>query len=200
MAGVTDPTTTQTEPAATREAPGDDERPAAEPGDRPAPQPGDRPPEAKGPTVRRQLEVPPSQRYVQTARGTAAGSEQGGPSLVRGALIGGSVALFLALVLVVLGGLFTFTAGLIVVAVFLGRLTAVGVNAGAGEAGSQASRLAIAVGASLAAIAVAQVGLWLWAGVEGGRLGLFDFLGEVYGALVPLQFLLAGGTAWLSTR
>lgn len=173
----------------------------------PRPEPGDRPPAAAAastapadPSAQRRLDAPPSQRYVQAARGEAADAGTGGPSLVRGALIGGIVALFLAAVLVVLGGLFTFTAGLIVVAVFLGRLTAVGVNAGAGDAGSPAARLALAVGLSLAAVALAQVGLWLWAGFEGGTLGLFDFLGEVYGALVPLQLLLAGGTAWLSTR
>jgi hypothetical protein len=86
------------------------------------------------------------------------------------------------------------------VAVFLGRLTAVGVNAGAGEAGSPVARLALAVGISLAAVALAQVGLWVWAGLEGGTLGLVPFLSDVYGALVPLQLLLAGGTAWLSAR
>lgn len=135
-----------------------------------------------------------------TARAAPADAEQGGPSLARGALIGGIVALFLAAVLVVLGAAFSFTAGLIVVAVFLGRLTALGVASGAAGGGSQAARLVLAVGLSLAGVALAQVGLWLWAGLEGGSLGLVDFLAEVYGALVPLQFLLAGGTAWLSAR
>jgi hypothetical protein len=224
MAGMTEPTTTRAEPKAapgtvpTGDAPG---KAATEAGNAPvggsleagqAPRspasgssaqvaPGDRRPAADGdPASSRRLEAPPSQRYVQAARGAGPEAETGGPSLARGALIGSVVALFLAAVLAVLGGAFDFTAGLIVVAVFLGRLTAVGVNSGAGDAGSPASRLAVAVIVSLAAIAVAQVGLWAWADLEGGSLGLFDFLGEVYGPLVPLEFLLAGGTAWLSSH
>lgn len=199
MPSATDPaaepeSTASPEPEASPE-------PAAGPGSEASPEPGERQTVSAQAAARRHLDAPPSQRYVLAARGTAGEDDAGGgPSLARGALIGGLVALFLAGVLVVLGGLFTFTAGLIVVAVFLGRLTAVGVNAGAGDAGSPAARLAIAVGLSVAGVALAQVGLWLWAGFEGGSLGLLDFLAQVYGALVPLQLLLAGGTAWLSAR
>ncbi len=193
---VTGPTTsTPLDPPDREPAPGQEPRPEAEPPEAVPPEPGERPPAA---AIR--LEVPPSQRYVMAARGSADDAEGDEPSLARGALIGGVVALFLAAVLVVLGSMFTFTAGLIVVAVFLGRLTAVGVNAGASDAGSAATRRALAVGISLAGIAVAQVGLWLWAGFEGGTLGLVGFLADVYQALVPLQFLLAAGTAWLSAR
>jgi hypothetical protein len=163
-----------------------------QPGDRPTGQP-------------RALDEAPSQRYVRAARpGPGADPEAigplGRPGSTRAALIGGLVALFHVGVLVLFGVVFTFTAGLIVVAVFLGRLTAVGVVAGDGGRSSPALRRWLAVGLSLAAVTLAQVGLWLWAGVEGGTLGMVDYLSQTYGPLVPLQFLLAGGAAWLSVK
>ncbi len=143
---------------------------------------------------------PSSQRYVAAARPDAVDDSADQPSIARGALVGGVVALFLAAIIVLFGGVFAFTAGLVVISVFLGRLVAVAVNAGARDAGSSTTRLALAVGLALGGVAVAQVGLWLWAGVEGGTLGLVDYLGETYGPLVPLQFLLAGGTAAISVK
>jgi hypothetical protein len=93
-----------------------------------------------------------------------------------------------------------FQAGLVIIALFLGRLTAVGVTSGAGGAGSREVRQAIAISLSVGAIAAAQVVLWLWAGVEGGTLGLFEYLAQTYSIVVPLQLLFAGGAAWLSTK
>jgi hypothetical protein len=207
---VTDPATD--EPAAAPAAEPEDEtaaasdaesaqQPDAASHDEPGSEPGDRPPAGRLPTGAARLDAPPSQRYVLAARsGAGAEAEAGGPSLARGAVIGSIVAGFVAALLVVLGTVFDYTAGLIIVAGFLGRLTAVGVTSGAADAGTSAKRLALSVGISLIAIAAAQVGLWLGAGLQGGVLGLTDYLDEVYGALVPLQFLLAGGIAWLSTR
>jgi len=57
-----------------------------------------------------------------------------------------------------------------------------------------------AVGASIAAVAVAQVGLWQYALTEGGVLGPIDFLLEVYGPLVPLEFGAAALLSWLAAR
>jgi hypothetical protein len=157
------------------------------------------------PRASKPLETPPSQRYVDAARpagsgGSDADAADGGPSLRRGVAFGGGVALFLAGLIVLFGGVFAFQAGLIVVALFLGRLTAIAVTAGAGTSISPNARRLLSVGLSLAGVAVAQAGLWLWAGIEGGVLGPIDYLGQVYGALVPLQFLLAGGAAWLSSK
>jgi hypothetical protein len=121
-------------------------------------------------------------------------------TLARGAAIGGIVAVFGAVVLVVLGGVFALHAGLVVVALFLGRFASIGVMSGAAGAGTRESRQAIALGLATGAVLLAQVGLWLWAGVEGGTLGLVDYLVQTYELLVPIQVLLAGGAAWLSTK
>jgi hypothetical protein len=157
------------------------------------------------PRTSKPLETPPSQRYVSAARpadGRGPGSDatDGGPSLTRGVLFGGAVALFLAGVIVLFGGVFAFQAGLIVIALFLGRLTALAVSAGAGPALSRTARRALSVGLSLAGVAVAQAGLWIWAIAQGGVLGPVEYLSQTFGALVPLQLLLAGGAAWLSSK
>ncbi|HYM84362.1 MAG TPA: hypothetical protein VEY67_09455 [Candidatus Dormibacteraeota bacterium] len=119
------------------------------------------------------------------------------PSGARGLVLATGVAAFCAAIIVVLGGGFGFTAGLIVVAFFLGRLTAVAMRVGAGATVSGARRLASSVAIALAAVLLAQVGLWLWSLAEGGSLGPVDFLAETYGVLVLLELLLAGGAAWL---
>jgi len=181
-----------------------------EPGDRrPTGTPPDAPPDevptsrrrVEAPPSRRYLEAPPSRRYAIAPDGTADdGPSLGRPSLLRGALMGGLVAAFLAAVIVVLGEGFGFTAGLAIVALFLGRLTAYAVSAGGGTAGSQPLRVLLAVGLALGGIALAQVGLWLWAGVEGGTLGLVDYLAQTFGPLVPLELTLAAGAAGLTVR
>lgn len=209
MAAMTEPPTEPpTEPSAgpTADEPASD-APAAEPtADVPAEPTADEPASAPPPGDRRpatgtRLPAPPSQRYVAAARAEPAEATVADtPSAARGLAIGGGVAAFCAAIIAVLGGAFTFTAGLIVVAFFLGRLTAIGVDAGAGDSLGRSGRLTMAVTVSLAAVAAAQVALWIWAYLEGGRLGLIDFLDQTYGPLVPLQFLLAGGAAWLKVR
>ncbi len=49
-------------------------------------------------------------------------------------------------------------------------------------------------------VALGQVGLWLLGREEGGVLSLIDYLAEVFGFLVPLQFVIAALIAWWQTR
>ncbi len=161
-------------------------------------QPGDRTPGERPPPGRR-LEAPPSERYEASVPPPEE-ADEGRPSLLRGAIFGGVVALMFAAIIVILGEVFAFTAGLIVVALFMGRGVAAGVSVGAGQSGSSTSRFVLAIGVALAGVAVAQLGLWIWAGLEGGVLGPIDYLAEVFGPLVPLQFLLAGGTAGITVK
>jgi hypothetical protein len=58
--------------------------------------------------------------------------------------------------------------------------------------------LAIVIAA--AAVLLAQVGLWQYALREGGVLPFVDYLGEVFGPLVPLQAIAAVIVAWLAAR
>ena len=153
-------------------------------------QPGDRRP---GGLPR--LAAPPSQRYASTARGDLPADDE--PSETRGLVLAALVAAFCAAILIILGGAFGFTAGLIVVAFFTGRLTAIGMILGAGPTVSTARRMGASIAISLVAVLIAQLGLWAWAIAEGGVLGPVDFLAQTYGVLVLLELLLAGGAAWL---
>ncbi len=171
-------------------ADGSEREPRREPGHEHDREPGDRRP--GGP---RRLEAAPSERYAPTTSSEVTADDQ--PSQARGIVLAVVVAAFCAAILIVLGGAFGFTAGLIVVAFFLGRLTAIAMTMGAGRTVSIPRRMAISIGISLAAVLVAQLGLWLWARAEGGALAPVDFLAQTYGPLVLAQLLLAGGAAWL---
>ena len=61
-------------------------------------------------------------------------------------------------------------------------------------------RIVIAVGLALAAVVLAQVGLWQYGLTEGGVLSFVDYLSEVYGPLVPLEVVIAAVLAWLAAR
>jgi len=62
--------------------------------------------------------------------------------------------------------------------------------------GHRAHRVAVTLGA----VALAQLGIWLYARSEGGALGLVDYLSQTFGPLVPLQFVVAGAVAWWTAR
>jgi hypothetical protein len=162
------------------------------PGDEPptrTPEPGDVRPGQR-------LAAPPSQRYVQAARGSTEDQAPDGASSGRAVVIGGLVAAFIAVLMIALGVVFSMTAGLLVAAFFLGRLTAVGVRAGGGSAVSSTLRVVLSIGLSLAAVALVQVGLWLVAGIQGGSLGFAAFLDQTYGPLVLLEASVATLAAW----
>lgn len=105
-----------------------------------------------------------------------------------------------AAAIVVLGGVLAVSAGLLVIAGATGWAVAVGLRVGAGDRIAPSRRTSLAIGLALAAVAIGQAGLWLYARSEGGVLGPLDYLGEVYGPLVPLQLLLATIVAWVSAR
>jgi hypothetical protein len=119
-------------------------------------------------------------------------------SFVRALIYGGATALVGAGAIVVLGGVFAVSAGLLVIAVALGYATGVAVTIGAGaEASTSATtRRALAVGWVAGGVVLGLVGLWWYAAVEGGTLGLIDHLGQVYGILTPLLFVGAIAVAW----
>lgn len=104
-----------------------------------------------------------------------------------------------AAVLFVFAGPLSFSAGLVVVAVFVGRI--VGLAARSGGAGiDSATRTSVAVLVSLASLTVALVATWAFAVIGGGSLGPIDFLLQTLGPLVPLQYIVATLAAWWSAR
>jgi hypothetical protein len=99
-----------------------------------------------------------------------------------------------------MGGVLTLTGGLVVTAAVIGIATGWAVRMGAGTSLTPRRRSEIAVVVSLIAVLAGQVGLWLYAQSEGGVLPLLDYLGQVFGPLVPLQVAIAPIAAWMAAR
>jgi hypothetical protein len=131
---------------------------------------------------RQTLDRPPGERYATRP------DEDAGPRVDPwwpvAVVLGGVV------VYTVLGGILTVTAGLVVVAVFLGWLI--------GRLVSPPVRAA-AVGAL--AIVLALLGIWLFGRIEGGVLDPFAYLDEVQGwPLVAVQLIGGAGMAAAASR
>lgn len=153
----------------------------------------------------RRLARPPSDRYraAETAAAEAAAAVAApdpGASVPRGVAVATVVGIVGAAVITVLGGVFAVSAGLIVAAAAVGWALAVALRVGAGEWLTRSARVRLAVALAVAAIALGQLGLWLYARTEGGVLPPLDYLGQVFGFLVPAEFTAAVIVAWVSAR
>ena len=149
----------------------------------------------------RRLAHPPSDRYreVETALADAAAPPRP-VSPTRGIAYAGVVAIVGAVSITVLGGVLTLTGGLLVAAAVIGVATGWALRVGAGASIPRDRRAAVALVIALVAVLAGQVGLWLYARTEGGVLPLFDYLGETFGVLVPLQVVIAPLVAWMAAR
>ncbi len=147
--------------------------------------------------VGRQLDRPPSDRYRASASVTDPAASG---SLARGFAFGAIAGLVGAVSIVLLGGLFAISAGLLVVAVAMGYSVAAATTAGTGTTSTRPTRRRTAAALAGAAVILGQVGVWLFARAEGGVLSLPDYLGEVFGPLVPVQLFLAVVVAWWTAR
>jgi hypothetical protein len=148
----------------------------------------------------RRLAHPPSDRYRADEARAAVPTADPGASLPRGAAISIVVAIAGAVAIIVLGGVFAITAGLVAVAGGTGWAIAAGLGYGAGEQMARRSRVIAAVALAVGAVAAGQLGLWQYARTEGGVLAPVDYLAEVFGPLVPLEFGAAALLAWLAAR
>jgi hypothetical protein len=191
MAGMTGPTEPSPSPEATE--PGD----PSEPGD-PA-EPRRIPGETGPPDARRRLTRSPGERFLRGTQADATAASGGSPTRaiamgIVAAIIGVGIFLVLAIV-------YTFTAGLVVVAVFAGRFIGLFVRAGAGGSLGQPARTLVSIVIFLVALSLATLGAWLVAGLEGGVLPLGDYLEQTYGTpIVALEFMLGTLMAWWSAR
>lgn len=129
---------------------------------------------------------------------TAAGADEASPgrAIAFGVLGGGIVAL----ILVVAAALLAFTAGLIVIAYFMGRVVGSVIKAAAGSTLPSTVRESAAILISVGWIAVSWIAVWLVSLREGGILPLGDYLAQTFGPLVPLEFMIATLAAWWSAR
>ncbi len=153
----------------------------------------------------RRLAHPPSDRYraaeaAAAARATAAAGPPRPTSVVRGAAYAGVVALLGALAITVLGGVVTLTVGLVILAAAIGWGSAQALRIGAGSTLDRPRRIRWAVAVALVGVALGQVGLWVYAGTEGGVLPLLDYLDQAFGLVVPVQLVVAPVSAWFGAR
>jgi hypothetical protein len=157
------------------EQPTNPQPPAAPPTTSAPPEPGER---------RRVLDHPPSDRYpaapVRATDATAGG----------GALRALLVALAGAAIITFLGGPLSVTIGLVGVAAVIGWVIGSIVR----------PSLVLAEGLAIGSIALGLVGIWLFAGLEGGVLGLPDYLGQVQGPLVVIELAVAALVAAATVR
>ena len=167
-------------------------QPTSEPSGGPSPEPGER----------RRLERPPSERYQGSGGEAAAEASAGATSAAATAeettaavlplrervLRGMAVGLAGVIVLTILGGPLSVTVGLVGAAGGIGWI--IGMVARPGRA--------VAAGLAVASVALGLVGIWLFAGIEGGALGLVDYLAQVQGFLVPIELAVAGLLAAVS--
>ncbi len=160
----------------------------------PSPTPGE-----SGPPPGRRLDTPPGRRVAAGGSTGTAVDSAGSPARavvmgVVGAAIG--VAVFLVLAIG-----FSYSAGLLIVSIFTGRFIGLFVRAGAAGTVSSPARVVVAVVVFLVAQTVAILVTWLWSHVEGGDLGLADYLDQAYGTpLIALEFMLGTLMAWWSAR
>ena len=153
----------------------------------------------------RRLARPPSERYAdENTSGPAGGAPAPVPGLTGSMGRALAVALGIALAGIVLtvlfGGVMALSAGLLVLWGAAGYLIGQAVRVGGGDAFGARGRTLTAVGVALVGVLVAQLGLWWYAGLEGGVLPLVDYLAQTFGVLVPLQAALAAALAWWGAR
>jgi hypothetical protein len=154
----------------------------------------------------RRLARPPSDRYREAEAAAAASAADDakamdpGASVARGVAVAAAVAIAGAAAIVVLGGLLTLTEVLLVVAGFTGGGVGIALRWGAAEHLAGRRRVVIALALALGGVALGQLGLWQYGRSEGGVLGPLDYLGQVYGPLVLVEFAAAGVLAWLAAR
>jgi len=148
------------------------------------------------PGERRRLDHPPSDRYATEPTAAKGGASPTDADAAATALSdrerilrGIAVGLGGAIVMTLLGGPLSITAGLI------GASGAIGYVVGAAM---RPLRLA-AVITALGSVVLGLVGIWLFAGIEGGVLDIVDYLGDVQGPLVPIELLVAGVLAALAS-
>ncbi len=135
---------------------------------------------------RRTLDRAPAERYLEQERRRAVAPPSQAAAIGRGA----AVALAGAGVMTFAGGPLSVTFGLVAVGGFTAWLVASIVR----------PTVWVAVGLAVASVALGFVGIWLFAGLEGGTLGIVDYLSQVHGLIVPLSFAVAGLVAFGTIR
>ena len=160
--------------------------------------PGDRPP-------KRQLDHAPSDRFGPPPAEPSAEAASSAPSdpraaAVRGFLFSLPAALIALFVYMVFAGPLAFSAGLVFIGIFAGRVVGLTVKVGGGSALTSDRRVVIALLVTLGWFVVSQFAIWAYARSEGGDLAPLDYLFQAFGPVVPLVLVAAVLAAWWSAR
>ena len=149
----------------------------------PSPEPGER----------RRLDHPPSDRYRPAApagdEGVAAAADETPLPDRERVLRGIAVGIGGAILITLLGGPLSIVAGLV------GAAGAIGYVVGAVMRPLRGAAVLVALGS----VALGLVGIWLFAGIEGGVLGIVEYLADVQGLFVPVELVVAGVLAALAS-
>lgn len=113
-----------------------------------------------------------------------------------GLAYGGLAAGVLALVLFLAAAVFAFSASLVVIALFGGRIVGLSVRSGTLGASTPVGRTATALLLTLLALTLALVATWAAARLAGGVLDAPTYLLDTLGPVVPLAYLLGALGAW----
>jgi hypothetical protein len=101
---------------------------------------------------------------------------------------------------VALAGPFAFSAGLVIIAIFAGRIIGQSAKAGGGRVITSDQSVVVALVVTLAWFVVAQFAVWIYARNEGGVLPIVEYLLDAFGPVVPLVAIASVLAAWWSAR
>ncbi len=162
-------------------------------------------PDAPAGGERRRLDRAPGDRYAGARAGpdTTAGTD-GDPVARRGvarAVVVGVLVVDAGAVLFFVLGLLDLGIGLVVVAAFVGWVTALAL-VWSGRDGIPVARARMAIAAFLGGWAVVAGILldWVFALLQGGVLGPLDYVAERYGLVALLSVIVAAGVAAVRAR
>ncbi len=109
------------------------------------------------------------------------------------------ISLLGATAMVLLAGVLGLTAGLLAAVALTG--IAIGrTMRGAGPALTPSIQVIVALIFVLDAVAIGNIGTWLYALAEGGVLGPIEYLSETFGLLVIAEFVVGGTAVVLTSR
>jgi hypothetical protein len=121
-------------------------------------------------------------------------------SLARGIALSLAAAALGLIVFEALAVPLAFDTGLIVVAIFAGRVIGLGVRSGARASLARSRRVGLALLIAALWLVAAEVVNWLFAQAQGGVLPLGEYLIQVYGFQVVVQVVAALAVAGISAR
>jgi hypothetical protein len=164
--------------------------------------PDDGSPPSEDREARRRLDRAPGERFARPAKEPASDGEAGfaAGSMARAAAWAAPAAVISLVVYVAFSGPLAFSAGLVIIGIFAGRVIGVSAKAGGGGAITSDQAVSVALVVTLGWFVMSQLATWIYARNEGGVLGPIDYLLQTFGPVVPLVAIASVLAAWWSAR